>query len=146
VKGGKYRMSEINYTVFKELMKREAFADFEIEDQLSALEELIIEEKIKVFYPQNIFSEKRFKDVNLYLFEENKLRLINFLDNGKIKITTRNYDDIKKIELIYKTETSSILKIDFGEGEIITFDDSQDMGKRRRECQKKILSIYKLLS
>ncbi|MGI2329664.1 DUF3908 family protein [Planococcus sp. YIM B11945] len=114
------------------------------EDQIYSL--AVIEGDVKFLYAKNFFkSEASREDAILFLFEENRVRTVKFLDDGSIAIETYPLSSIRKVSLNHKDRGFSILKIDFDKDVSITLDSHSDSDHKSGELQKMILEIYKTL-
>ena len=106
------------------------------------IEEFIDPNKINIFYPKNMFV--RDKDLEIYIFLENKILRCRIIDNGRIEIKILFLKDIKDFtcECIYDGEYYHKLTLKFINGEIIVLDSMVDTNfSWRNKFEKKIKEI-----
>ncbi|WP_153465090.1 DUF3908 family protein [Sediminibacillus terrae] len=135
----------IDYQGFKELMRKSSFSDLRIDDQLESLEILVEEEKIKAFYAKNLFGGHEFYEVEIYIFEEDRVTKMSFDQQRAVRTVVKNFRDIAETELIFNANGQGWMKVIFNDGKNYTFDSDKDLGNKKVECRDNILSIYNLL-
>ncbi|MEK4085623.1 DUF3908 family protein [Psychrobacillus sp. FSL K6-1415] len=139
-------MMEITYAEFLKHMNSLSFNNSTVEDQNYSLKDVVEEDKILFFYPKNfLFKEKTIKDAELFLFEKNRIRVINFLEDGYISITNRNLSTITKVQLKHKNRKSTSLTLFFNDDSEYVFDSQNDSSNYNFKLQTVILNIYKQL-
>ena len=92
-------MKDMSYDRFVQILEKKSWEDLIYEEYLDVLAEIINHDKVKYFYPKNLFIED--KPLTVYFFTDKSVTIVKIMMIGNIKVQTYNYNTIKDVSLEY---------------------------------------------